>query len=72
MHPLCSSSSDIMPNIAAHTFSSEGNSKNSITRNMREPVSITTVTTKDDFITERYKDNKFKSYRYISYQYIFY
>ena len=61
-----------MPNIAAHTFSSEGNSKNSITRNMREPVSITTVTTKDDFITERYKDNKFKSYRYISYQYIFY
>ena len=46
-HPLCSSSSDVMPNIAAHTFSSEGTSQNSNskTRNMREPVSIKTVTT---------------------------
>ena len=44
---MCSSSSDVMPNIAAHTFSSEGTSQNSNskTRNMREPVSIKTVTT---------------------------
>ena len=39
-HPLCSSSSDVMPNIMAHTFYSKG---------LREPVSITTVTTNDDF-----------------------
>ena len=51
-HPLCSSSSNVMPNIEAHTFSSEGTSNNSKTRNMREPVSITTVTTKDDFKTK--------------------
>ena len=53
-HPLCLSSSDVMPNIAAHTFSSEGTShnSNSKTRNMREPVSITTVTTNDDFKTQ--------------------
>ena len=38
-----------MPNIGAHTFSSEGtSSNNSETRNMGESVSITTVTTKDD------------------------
>ena len=36
----------------AHTFSSEGTSNNSKNRNMREPVSITTVTTKDDFKTK--------------------
>ena len=46
---MCSSNSDVMPNIAAHTFSSEGtSSNNSKTRNMRESVFITTVT-KDDF-----------------------
>ena len=39
-HPLCSSSSDVMPNIAAHTFSSGGTSNNSKTRNTREPVSL--------------------------------
>ena len=43
-HPLCSSISDVMTNIAAHTFSSEGASNNSKTGNMREPVSITTIT----------------------------
>ena len=48
-HPLCSSSSDVTPNIENHTFSSEGTSNNSKTRNMQEPVSITTVTSKDDF-----------------------
>ena len=47
-HPLCSSSSDVMPNIAAHTFSSGGTSNNSKTRNIREPVSITNVTAKDN------------------------
>ena len=46
---MCSLSSNLMPNIEAHTFSSEGTSSYSKTRNMREPVSITTVTTKDDF-----------------------
>ena len=51
-HLLCSSSSGVMPNIAAHTFSSEGTSNNSKTRNMREPVSINTVTTNDDFKTK--------------------
>ena len=45
-HPLFSSSSDVMPKIAAHTFSSEGTSNNSQTRNMQETVSITTVTTR--------------------------
>ena len=48
-HTLCSSSSEVMPNIAAHTFSSEGTSNNSKTNSMREPVFITTVTTKNDF-----------------------
>ena len=51
-HPLCSSCSDLMPNISVHTFSSEGTSNNSKTRNMREPVSINTVTTNDDFKTK--------------------
>ena len=41
-----------MPNIENHTFSSEGTSNNSKTRNMREPLSITTVTSKDDFKTK--------------------
>ena len=41
-----------MPNVENHTFSSEGTSNNSKTRNMREPVSITTVTSKDDFKTK--------------------
>ena len=48
-HPFCSSSSDVMPNIAAPTFLSEGNSSNSKTRNMGEPVSSNTITTNDDF-----------------------
>ena len=51
-HPLCSSCSDVMPNISAHTISSEGTSNNSKVRNMREPVSINTVTTNDDFKTK--------------------
>ena len=51
-HPLCSSKSDVMPNIENHNFSSEGTSNNSKTRNMQEPVSITTVTSKDDFKTK--------------------
>ena len=50
-HPLCLSSSEEMPNIEAHTFSSEGTSNSSKTRNIREPVSITTVTTKNEFKT---------------------
>ena len=41
-----------MPNIEAHTFSSEGTSNSSKTRNIREPVSITTVTTKNEFKTK--------------------
>ena len=41
-----------MPNIENHTFSSEGTSNNSKTRNIREPLSITTVTSKDDFKTK--------------------
>ena len=41
-----------MPNISAHTFSSEGTSNNSKIMNMREPVSINTVTTNDDFKTK--------------------
>ena len=49
---MSSSSSDVMPNIGAHTFSSEGTSYNSKTRNMREPVSITTVTTKDNSLKQ--------------------
>ena len=51
-HPLFSSCSDVMSNISAHTFSSEGTSNNSKIRNMREPVSINTVTTNDDFKTK--------------------
>ena len=51
-HSLCSSCSDVMPNISAHTFFSEGTSNNSKIRNMREPVSISTVTTNDDFKTK--------------------
>ena len=51
-YPLCSSSSDVRPNKEAHTFSSDGISNNSETRNMRESVSLTTVTTKDDFKTK--------------------
>ena len=50
-HPLCSSCSEVITNISAHTFSSEGTSNNSKIRNMREPVSINTVTTNDDFKT---------------------
>ena len=38
--------------IVAHTSSSDGTSNNCQTRNMREPVFITTVTTKDDFKTK--------------------
>ena len=41
-----------MPNIEAHAFSSEGTSNNSKTRNVREPISITTATIKDDFKTK--------------------
>ena len=41
-----------MPNIESHTFFSEGTSNNSKTINMRKPVSVTTVTTKDDFKTK--------------------
>ena len=44
--------SDIMPNIENHTFSSEGTSNNYKTRNMREPVSIITVTSNEDFKTK--------------------
>ena len=51
-HPLCSSGSNVMPKIATHTFSSKGTSNNSQTRNMREPVSITTDTIKNDFKTK--------------------
>ena len=51
-HPLRSSSSDVMLKITPHTFSSEGTLNNSQTRNMRELVSITTVTAKDDFKTK--------------------
>ena len=51
-HPLCSSCSDVMPNISPHNFSSEGTSNNSNIRSMREPVSINTVTTNDDFKTK--------------------
>ena len=47
-HPLCSSSSDVMPNIAVPTFSFEGTSNSSKTRYMRESVSINTVTTKEN------------------------
>ena len=46
-HTLYLSSSDVMPNVAANITSN-----NSQTGNMREPVSITTVTTKDDFKTK--------------------
>ena len=49
---MSSSSSNVIPKIATHTISFEGTSKNSQTRNMREPVSITTVTAKDDFKTK--------------------
>ena len=41
-----------MPNTENHNFSSEGTSNNSKTRNMRKPVSTTTVTSKDDFKTK--------------------
>ena len=51
-HPLYLSSSNVMPKMVAHTFSSECTSNNSKTRNMREPVSITTVTTKNNFKTK--------------------
>ena len=49
---MCSSSYDVMPKTVGNTFSSEGTSNNSQTRNMREPVSIITITTKDDFKTK--------------------
>ena len=49
---MCSSRSDVMPNTENHIFSSEGTSNNSKTRNMRETVSTTTVTSKDDFKTK--------------------
>ena len=51
-HPLCSSSSDIMPKIENHAFSSEGTLNTSKTKNMREPASITSVTSKNDFKTK--------------------
>ena len=51
-HPLCSPDSDVIPNIATHIFSSKSTSNNSQTRNMREPVSITTDTLKNDFKTK--------------------
>ena len=60
-----------MPNIAVHTFSSEGtSSNNSKTRNRRQSVSITTVTTKDDFKKKMKgtRIKKIKSYRYIPHQ----
>ena len=41
-----------MSNISTDTFSSEGTSNNSKIRNMRELVSINTVTTNDDFKTK--------------------
>ena len=41
-----------MPNMENHTFSSKGTSNSSKTRNIREPLSITTVTSKDDFKTK--------------------
>ena len=53
-----------MPRIAAHTFSSEGPLNNSQTRNMQELVSITTVTTKDDFKTEL-KDTRITNFNCI-------
>ena len=61
---------DVMPNIADHTFSSEGTSNTSQTRNMGEPVSITTVTTKDDFKT-KLKNTRITnlSYHYVPHQY---
>ena len=62
-HPFCSSCSDVMPNISAHTFFSEGTSNNCKIRNMREPVSINTVTT-NDFKTKLHLI-LFKSHRYI-------
>ena len=51
-HALCSSNSDVLPKIESHNFSSEGTANNSQTKIMPEPVSITTVTTKDDFKTK--------------------
>ena len=51
-HPLYSSSFDVMPNIVAPTFTSESTLNNSKTWNMRKPVSINSVTTKDDFKTK--------------------
>ena len=81
-HPLCSSCSDVMSKIAAHTFSSKVISNNSHTilklhsnhtQTIREPVSITTATTKNDFKTTL-KDIRVTnlSYRYIPHQYKFY
>ena len=49
---MCLASSEAMPNIEAHTFSSEGISNSSKTRNIQEPVSITTVTTKNELKTK--------------------
>ena len=41
-----------MPKIENHTFSSEGTLNTSKTKNMREPASITSVTSKNDFKTK--------------------
>ena len=71
-HPLCSSSSaDVMPDTAAHTFRSESTSNNSKTRNMREPVSFTTVTIKDDSKT-KLEDIRMTNLNRIPHQYKFY
>ena len=68
-HPLYSSSSDVMSNIAAPTFSSKGTSNNSKAINMREPVSISTVTTNGDFKT-KLKDITIKNLNRIIISYI--
>ena len=58
-HPLRSSGSDVIPKIETHTFSSKGTSNNSQIRNMREPVSITTDTIKNDFKVGLSRSRKF-------------
>ena len=60
---------DVMPNIADHIFS-KGTSNTFQTRHMGEPVSITTVTTKDDFKT-KLKGTRITnlSYHYVPHQY---
>ena len=58
-HPLCSSGSDVMPKITIHTFSSKGTSNSFQTRNMQEPVFITTDTIKNDFKVGLSRSRKF-------------